>query len=195
MRRQRDLLIISTAMILAIALGGCSVHTSKDSKTGGDKDVDIQTPLGSISVHKGGSDAKATGLALYPGAQPKSDVVGHDEDAGNVNISSPFFGVKLVAGKYRSDDPPEKVLAFYRKEMGKYGRVVDCTGGFTLRYRHHDQDSEVSCDDHSNTGHEYKEELKVGTENNQRIVAVRPSGTGSEFALVYVSARDQGNTM
>lgn len=194
MSRKPDLRILISALSMAIALGGCTIHTSKDSRTGGDKDVDIQTPVGSISVHKGETDAKDTGLALYPGAQPKSDG-GRDEGGAHVNISSSFFGVKVVAAKYHSDDSPDKVIGFYRKEMARYGKVVDCAGGFTLSYHHHDRDSEVNCDDHNSGGHEYKEELKVGTENNQRIVAVRPSGSGSEFALVYVSARDEKNTM
>jgi hypothetical protein len=184
--------VVVAALILAVALAGCSVHTSKD-QNGQDKDVDIKTPLGSISVHEGDADFKATGLALYPGAQVNKRHV--DEDNANVNISSPLFGIKVVAAKYRSDDSPEKVLGFYRKEMAKYGRVVDCTGGFTMTFHHHDRDSEVTCDGHEGSGHEYKEELKVGTQNNQRIVAVRPSGSGSEFALVYVRARDEKSTM
>jgi hypothetical protein len=177
-----------------IALSGCSISTSKD-KTGQDKDVDIRTPLGSISVHKGESDPKATGLSLYPGAQPKKEMGDHDSGA-NVNISSSFFGVKVVALKYQSSDSPDKVLGFYRKEMAKYGKVLDCTGGFNMSFhQHRNGDSEVTCDVHSGSGHEYNEELKVGTENNQRIVAVRPSGSGSEFALVYVRASDEKDTM
>ena len=50
------------------------------------------------------------------------------------------------------------------------------------------KDAEVTCSDRTGSDHEYKEELKVGTENNQRIVAVKPSGSGSEFVLVYVRA-------
>ena len=64
-----------------------------------------------------------------------------------------------------------------------------------MAFHHHDKDAEVTCDDHSGSDHEYKEELKVGTENNQRIVAVKPSGKGSEFALVYVRAHDAKDTM
>ncbi len=183
-----------SALLLAIALSGCSIHTSRDGKTGQDKDVDIRTPLGSISVHKGETDPKATGLPLYPGAQPKSDY-GEHEGGANVDISSPFFGVKVVALKYQSSDSPDKVLSFYRKEMARYGKVVDCTGAFTMSFHHHDRDSEVTCDDHGSGGHEYREQLKVGTENNQRIMAVRPSGSGSEFALVYVRAWDDKTTM
>lgn len=177
-----------------IALSGCSISASKDS-SGKDKDVDIRTPLGSISVHKGESDPKATGLSLYPGAQLKKEMGDHDSGA-NVNISSAFFGVKVVALKYQSNDSPDKVLGFYRKEMARYGKVLDCTGGFNMSFHHHREgDSEVTCDAHSGSGHEYNEELKVGTENNQRIVAVRPNGAGSEFALVYVRASDEKDTM
>lgn len=187
-------IVVSTFLVL-IALSGCSISTSKDSRTGRDKDVDIRTPLGSISVHKGGSDPKETGLALYPGAQIKKDLGNDEGGSANVNVSSSFFGVKVVALKYQSNDAPGKVLSFYRKEMAKYGKVVDCTGGFNMGFHHHDKDAEVTCSDHNGSGHEYREELKVGTENNQRIVAVRPSGDGSEFALVYVRAWDDKSTM
>lgn len=185
--------LLSLACLALFALSGCSISTSKDSHTGRDKDVDIRTPLGSISVHTGESDPQATGLPLYPGAQLKKDMENHG--SANVNVSSSFFGVKVVALKYQSNDSPDKVLGFYRKEMAKYGKVVDCTGGFNMGFHHHDKDAEVTCDDHHGAGHEYNEELKVGTENNQRIVAVRPSGTGSEFALVYVRAWDEKTTM
>jgi hypothetical protein len=193
MLRRLDLRVVLSGLVLAVAVAGCSIHASKDNN-GQDKDVDIKTPLGSISVHKGEGDAKETGLALYPGAQLSKD---HGDGGGsaNVNISSSLFGLKVAAGKYHSDDSPDKVLGFYRKEMAKYGKVVDCTGGFAMTFHHHDQDSQVSCDDHDNSGHDYREELKVGTQNNQRIVAVRPSGSGSEFALVYVRARDDKSTM
>jgi hypothetical protein len=182
---------LSMGLVL-VGLSGCSISTHHDSASGQDKDVDIKTPLGSLSVHKGATDPKDTGLALYPGAQLKKDLDG--EGGANVNISSSFFGVRVVALKYQSNDAPEKVLAFYRKDMAKYGRVLDCTGGFNMNYRHQDKDAEVTCDERRGSGHEYTQELKVGTENNQRIVAVKPGGSGSEFALVYVRAWDDKST-
>jgi hypothetical protein len=172
---------------------GCSVNTHENEK-GKKNDVDIRTPFGSLSVHEGHTDAKETGLALYPGARAKKDSDDEHHNA-NVDISSSLFGVKVVAVKFESDDSPDRVLAFYRKEMGKYGKVVDCTGSFNLNFRgHHDKDAEVSCDGHD-SGHEYKEELKVGTESNQRILAIKPSGNGSEFALVYVRTWEGKDTM
>jgi hypothetical protein len=177
------------AMLALIGLGGCRVHSDR-----GDKDVDIRTPLGSISVHKGTNDPKATGLSVYPGAQIKPD--SEDRDGGaNVDISSSFFGLKVVALKYQSNDSQDKVLSFYKKDMAKYGNVVDCTGGFSLTFNRHSQDSEVSCDNYHGGGHRYSEALKVGTEHNQRMVAIRPTDNGSEFALVYVKAWDDKTTM
>lgn len=174
------------------ALSACRISTGARGADGKHDDVDIRTPLGSISVHTGEDDPKATGMALYPGAKIRKDT---DGDAGaNVNVSSSLFGVKVVALKYRSDDPPDKVLSFYRKEMGKYGKVVDCTGGFTLGYRHRDQDAEVNCDN-AQTGREYRELLRVGTQNNQRDVAIRANGNGSDFALIYVRTWDDKSSM
>jgi hypothetical protein len=194
MSNRLDLRMAVGFLLLAAALSGCTISESKDNKTGEDKNVDIRTPLGSISVHKGESDPKATGLSLYPGAQLKKDTGDHDGGA-NVNISSSFFGVKVVVLKYQSDDSPDKVLAFYRKDMSRYGKVLDCSGNFNVNFHHRDGNSEVTCNDGSGTGHEYNQELKVGTEQNQRVVAIRPSGSGSEFALVYVRANDEKDTM
>lgn len=187
---------LSAAAIAAVLLAGCVVSTHKDrNEKGENKDVDIRTPLGSLSVRKT-VDAKETGLSLYPGATAKHD---DEHDGGaNVNISSSLFGVKVVAVKFQSDDPPEKVVSFYRKEMGRYGKVVECSGGFNLNFHpreKHDKDAEVTCNSSDHSDHGYKQELKVGTENNQRIMAVKPSGKGSEFALVYVRAHDDKDTM
>ena len=181
------------ALLCLGAFSGCSVSTHENEK-GKKNDVDIRTPLGSLSVREGHTDAKDTGLALYPGAREKKDSDDEHQNA-NVDISSSLFGVKVVAMKFESDDSPDKVLAFYRKEMGKYGKVVDCSGSFSLNFHgHRDKDAEVTCDGH-NSGHEYKEELKVGTENNQRILAIKPKGNGSEFALVYVRTWEGKDTM
>jgi hypothetical protein len=175
------------AILCLLTLAGCSV-TTHDKGNGKKDDVDIKTPFGSLSVKEGASDVKDTGLAPYPGARVAT---GDDDDrhhSANVNISSSLFGMKVVALKYQSDDPSDKVLSFYRKDMGKYGKVLDCSGGFNMNFHHHDQDAEVTCDDHNGSDHGYKEELKVGTENNQRVVAVKPRNGGSEFTLVYVRA-------
>ena len=60
-------------------------------------------------------------------------------------------------------------------------------GDVNTEMHNKDKDKEgnkpVSCRDN---GKGDSIELKVGTEENQHIVAVKPDGKGSRFALVYV---------
>ena len=44
---------------------------------------------------------------------------------------------------------------------------------------------ELTCDQQSGSNIE----LKVGNQDNQRIVAIEPRGAGSKFALVHVQMR------
>ncbi|HEV3038531.1 MAG TPA: hypothetical protein VHA33_12215 [Candidatus Angelobacter sp.] len=178
--------LISLAGLLVLT--GCSVHTSERRDANGkSEDVDIHTPFGSISVKENSTDAKDTGLQLYPGAHPKSEE-GNNKHSADVDVSMSMVGVKVVAREYRSDDSPDKILAYYRKQMDKYGNVIQCSGHFNDRgfeYHKRNQDAPVSCHG-SESGNSSEQTLKVGTENNQHVVAVKPWGKGSEFALVYV---------
>lgn len=169
-----------------LALIGCSVHTSERRDANGkSENVDIRTPFGSISVNENSTDAKDTGLQLYPGSRPKNSR--DNQHSANVDISSSMMGVKVVARQFKSDDPPDKVLAYYRKQMDKYGNVIQCSGHFNdkgFTYHKRDFDEPVSCD--GSDSNKAEQTLKAGTESNQHVVAVKPSGSGSEFALVYV---------
>jgi hypothetical protein len=90
-----------------------------------------------------------------------------------------------VAIKFRSDDPPDKVLAFYRPKMKEFGgKFLECQQQGFVTYNHSDDSKELTCGDGSRNGANM--ELKAGTPDRQHIVAVKPSGSGSEFALVYV---------
>jgi hypothetical protein len=96
--------------------------------------------------------------------------------------------VKVVSLKYTSDDAPEKIVAFYRNKLAGFGTVLECKG--------HGQDVElgsgrglespVKCDAAQGHGGSSEMSLKVGTEGNQHVVQVKPSGKGSEFSLVYI---------
>src|SRR6185437_3110843 len=143
MRKQYLALVLAVLVCLG-ALVGCTV-TTHDKGNGKKDDVDVHTPFGSVSIRKDQTNVKDTGLTPYPGAQLSKDSDDDEHDSANVNISSSLFGlkgVKVVAMKFESADSPDKILAFYRKDMGKYGKVVDCTGGFNMIFHHHDQDAE-----------------------------------------------------
>jgi hypothetical protein len=162
----------------------------KDHDKGDNSKVDIETPVGAIHVNEE-ANVRDTGLAVYPGAREK-EKTDHDSKSANVNISSSFFGVKVVAIEYESDDSPDKVLAFYQNQLKKYGQVIQCRtnkqgGDLTVKAgEHRDSSKPVSCEG-SNSGNVV--ELKVGTEDNQHLVSVEPEGKGSDFALVFIQTR------
>ena len=174
--------------LLALAalafLAGCTVH--EDRTASGEKKVDIRTPFGNLGVNTD-VDPKDTGLPVYPGAQ-RVPGIENNRDAANVNISVGGIGLKVVAIKFRSDDPPEKVLAFYRPKMkGFGGKFLECQQQGFVTYNHKVDDEELTCDKGSHNGTNI--ELKAGTPDRQHIVAVKPIDSGSEFALVYVMKR------
>ncbi|HET6178722.1 MAG TPA: hypothetical protein VFE61_17475 [Candidatus Sulfotelmatobacter sp.] len=176
--------VLALAVLAALLLPACSVNVKKE-KNGEDKQVDISTPVGGIHVSKGANVADV-GLPVYPGARLKQKESNGDDKSANVNISSFGFSLKVVALQYESDDSPEKLVAFYQNQLKKYGNVLTC-------HTHHlDVDADIKDSDHGS--HELScagasgtnTELKVGTKENQHIVAVESDGKGSTFSLVYV---------
>lgn len=169
-----------------LALPGCSIDV-KDKKNGDDAHVDIKTPVGDLHVNEG-ADVRDTGLALYPGAKPAPKDSSDDKKSANVNLSFGGFGLKVVAAEFVSDDSQGKILDFYNKELQHFGKPIECHGkwnGGDVSVNSDDKgglSKPVSCRE---SGGE-SVELKVGTEGNQHIVAIKPEGKGTHFALVYV---------
>jgi len=177
-------LTLVLAILATLLLSACSVNVKKEND-GEDKQVDINTPVGGIHVSKN-ADVAEIGLAVYPGARQKEKDSSGDNKSANVNISGFGYGLKVVAVEYESDDPPARVIAFYQDQLKKYGNVLLC------HTSHLDVDTDVKDSDRSS--HDLtcegssgsNTELKVGTKENQHIVAVEPEGQGSSFSLVYV---------
>ena len=181
--------LASAALLAAlIVLPGCSINV-KDKDKNGEGRVDIKTPMGDIHVNAQ-PDIRDTGLSLYAGAKPAPKDNGEDKKSANVNISGMGFALKVVAAEFQSDDSPDKVIAYYNKELERFGKPIQCHGHWTggdVNTELHNKDKRgakpVSCRDN---GSGESVELKVGTEENQHIVAVKPDGKGTRFALVYV---------
>ncbi|MGH9501373.1 MAG: hypothetical protein ACRD20_00835 [Terriglobales bacterium] len=179
-----------------LVLPGCSLNVKKDGE-GKEKKVDIETPLGALHV-RNDADARDVGLAVYPGARRKEKSGNGQETGAHVNISTSLFGVKVVAMEYTSDDPPDKLVAFYKDQLKKYGSVLEChtdKSHTSATTEHDDSDSgKLKCEDDQNGK---TIELKVGTEQNQHIASIKPAddGKGSDFALVYVQMRHGKDTI
>jgi len=169
-----------------LVLSGCSIDAHNKDKNG-ETHVDIKSPVGDLHVSEQ-ADIRDAGLTLYPGAKPAPKDDNDDKKSANVNLSVPGFSLKVVAAEFTSDDAPEKIIAYYDKELRTYGKPIQCHGDWSGGHVQSSPGKEegskpVSC---SNAGSGNSVELKVGTEGNQHIVAIKPNSSGSRFALVYV---------
>lgn len=181
-------------MAVLFILAGLALPLFSQDSGSRDKSLDIRSSVGDLHAGPDG-DAKKVGLPLYPGARLKPDDVNNNQ--ANLSIFTEAFGMKLVVANYASDDAPSKVIDFYRDKLKRYGKVLECHSqkhGGNVDVHDSDNDSdkssgkskELKCDEDSGP----VTELKVGTEDNQRIVAVEPGdGKGTHFALVYVHTR------
>ena len=178
---------------LAFLLLGCSVNVKKNGEDA-EKKVDINTPIGGIHVSKE-ADPHAVGLDVYPGSKLVEKGDDGDDKSANVNISTGFFGLKVVAQEYQSDATPDKLIDYYSRELKKYGNVLQCHGswkGSHASVNHSgDKSKQLKCDEDSGNA----TELKVGTEDNQHIVSITPEGKGSKFALVLVQIHGKEDTI
>jgi hypothetical protein len=128
--------------------------------------------------------AKEVGLPIYPGARPHKDE-SDDSPALKMGLWGPSSGFKLVVMKLESDDSPDKILAFYRKALAKYGQVLDCSNASaTSNTKTGNSSSQLDCkDDQPEKG---ASTLKAGTKEKQHVVGIQANGKHSLFQLLYV---------
>lgn len=122
------------------------------------------------------------GLPFYPGAHPYKDA-SDDSSSANLGVWGGDSGLKLVVQKLETDDSVEKVAAFYRKALAKYGKVLDCSE----KSAHVPSKKQLTCDaDEPGPG---KMVFKSGTREKQHAVGIESSGGHTRFALVYLEQR------
>jgi hypothetical protein len=190
--RQLPQLALAAAFAMLLSLPALNAQGQQPDNGTKDPNLDVHSSVGDLHMGKD-VDARSAGLPLYPGAHLRPDEP--DSDALNFGVLTESFGVKLVIAKYGSDDAPNKVVDFYREKLKKYGKVLECHTSEHSGSAHADVDDqkqqpskELKCEG-DNTGP--VTELKVGTEDNEHVVAIEPShtGKGTIFALVYMHSR------
>lgn len=131
--------------------------------------------------------AKDVGLPIYPGARPHKDKDSENPSA-KFGLWGSSFAFKLAVVKLETNDSPQKVAAFYKKVLAKYGTVLDC-GAVSSQTSDKDESSKkLTCeDDKPDPG---KMTYKAGTKEKQHVVGIEPNGSGSVFQLVYVESPD-----
>lgn len=179
--------LAAAAVLVTVGVAGCRVHRDRN---GDHNDVKIATPFGGMQVK---TDDKVVpsevGLPVYPGATIIHKE-GHDTGAADVNMSFGSFHLRVKAVSYRTPDAPDKVEAFYRNELKRYGDVIACRGessvgspvqtsqGLTCSDK---KGKHITVDDHQG-GHSL--ELKAGSKQHEHVVGIDPDGDGTKIGLV-----------
>jgi hypothetical protein len=179
--------IVSVGLVLGVvAISGCRIDSNKRD---GNENVKIATPFGGLQVKTNESDAiSGIGLPVYPGAEfvKKDD---KDKGAADVNLSFGSFLLRVKAANYRTSDAPDKVSAFYRAALARYGDVIQCENNKPVGSPTRTAEG-LTCDNDKgnhasgNEDSSGKSELKAGSKQHQHIVAINPEGTGTKFGLV-----------
>ncbi len=179
--RPSGVAILGLIFLAALPLG------AQDKKGSGKTDSDMdQEGFGIVASKRAG--AKDVGLPMYPGAREHKDK-SEDSPAIKFGLWGGNSGFKLAVLKLESNDGPEKVAAFYRKALSKYGKVLDCRGSskVTTGDNKGSSSNELGCDDDQPETGELV--LKAGTKQEQHVVGLKSSGGLTQFQLVYVMTR------
>jgi hypothetical protein len=135
--------------------------------------------------------AKDVGLPIFPGSRPHKDKE-NDSPSANMGLWGKSSGFKLAVMKMESDDSPEKIAAFYKKALAKYGKVLDCSNAQPAsadadKADKDDSSNKLTCDDdHPDKPGDLV--LKSGTKQMQHIAAIQPHGKGSLYQLIAVGS-------
>lgn len=173
-------------MAACLLLAGC--HVSSHRNTEG-KNVDIGTPFGSMHVKTNDSGPVAgIGITPYPGAVPYKGK-DNDTDSADVNLSFGDFHLGVRAATYKTSDPRDSVLAFYRKDLARYGDVLECRENASVGQPSRTQQG-LTCNEDNGKHHGYVHgsasglELRAGSPQHEHIVAVEDKDGGTKIGLV-----------
>jgi len=173
------LVVVALGLALAVPLAvGQNTGTQDKDKTSSGKSTGF--------ILSEDATAKDVGLPIYPGAHRPKDT-SDESSALQMGLWGGSSGFKLGLLKLESDDSPEKIAAFYRKALARYGRVLDCGNGSVTWGKSDSADSgEIKCDDDHPAAGGFT--LKAGTKQSQHIAAVEPNGRHTKISLVYLWA-------
>jgi hypothetical protein len=188
----RSIALITSALIL---ITGCSISVKDHDKKKGSEDVSIKSPIGALNVQTDKVNPADTGMSVFPGSTLKPKDEHNGDNKANVDINTPWFGLKVVAVTYTTDAPVDKVWGYYRDEMSKkWGKPLECRSGSPDMDKKKQNKNDLDCREQDHGMHidadDSKMQLKVGTEDRQHIVALKTDGGKTQYSLVYVNVRD-----
>jgi hypothetical protein len=177
---------ISRLALLFVVLAAALPLAAQDPKDSNAQQSSSDNDSIGFNLGKDAS-AKDVGLPIYPGARRHKDDP-NDSSALNIGLWGGAAGFKLFVLKMESSDAPEKVAAFYRKALAKYGKVLDCSNASASSGSDDAKSSKkLTCEDEKPKPNEIS--LKAGTKEKQHAVGVEPNGSGTIFQLVYIETK------
>ncbi len=189
--RMREATGLLAALVLAAGMAGCRVHVDKGAN-GEDKDVQVDTPFGGVHVNTDQTTAADLGLPVYPGAQAVKDDDQHK--SADVHLGFGQWELRVRAVSYATPDSQDKVAAFYKKALGRYGDVITCQGNSPVGTPIATSEGLTCADDKGNNVQvdrgDYGSsknglELKAGSKRRQHIVGFENAKDDrTRFALV-----------
>jgi len=179
-----EIAMLGLAFLVALPL------RAQDKKDSGKSDSEMdRNSIGFIASKE--ANAKDVGLPLYPGAREHKDK-SEDSPAVRLGLWGGNSGFKLAVLKLESNDAPEKIAAFYRKALAKYGKVLDCSDSATAagEKKRGNSSNEPGCKDEQPESGEIV--LKAGTKAEEHIVGIQVKEGLTVFQLVYIETRGSG---
>jgi hypothetical protein len=172
---------------------------------GEDKNVQVDTPFGGVHINTDQTTAADLGLPVYPGAQIAQDK--EDDKSADIHMGFGEWEMRVRVVNYSTPDSQDKVVAFYKTGLARYGDVIACQDhapvgtpavtaeGLSCKDKGHPQ---VQIDD---KGHDYGYhstkngfELRAGSERHQHIVGFESSQPGeTRFSLVALDLPATGS--
>jgi hypothetical protein len=181
--------VLPEALILGtlLALAGCHVSVDK-GRNGEDKNVKIDTPLGGLHVRSDQTSAVDLGLPTYPGAQIAPD---HEGDkSADVHFGFGQFQLRVKVVTYQTSDDRDKVVAFYKNAMGRFGQVITCDGNRPVGSPTMTGEG-LTCNEERMGGVHVNGDtdedtftLRAGSKHHQHLFVIKNGGEGTKFSLV-----------
>jgi hypothetical protein len=185
-------IVLGTATAALTAAIGCHVQVDKN-KSGDEKSVKIDTPLGGLHVRSDQTSAADVGLPVYPGAQVIRDA--DNDKSADVHMGFGKWQLHIRVVTYQTADDQTKVMAFYKNAMGRFGEVIECDGknpvgspSLTSQGLTCSEDDHVHVNMNNNGQHISDDQngltLRAGSKRHQHILAFKTAAEGARFSLI-----------
>ncbi len=181
---------LAVGLALAAGMAGCRVNVDK-GVNGQDKKVQVDTPFGGVHVNTDQTSAEDLGLPVYPGATVTQG--NGDHKSADVHLGFGEWELRVRTVSYETSDSEDKVTAFYKKALGRYGDVITCRGDSPVGTPAATSEG-LTCADDKQGGHvkisrnengKDSVELKAGSRRHQHILGFEGSkDKQTRFALV-----------